>query len=1139
MDVRVPSGWQPVKNRWSLTWTRVLAGCIAATASAGTGAAQAEVRIVDLTLRAEVESALGIQPGYSIGRSDMARLRVVDVSDPSGDVRDLTGLEYAINLEHLNARGNRVTDLEPLADLQHLERIELDGNGVTDISPLTTNTGIGLGDQVYLVGNPLSSESIDGLIPELEARGVFVGYHDDHGDRVSSATPLTVGVAASGGIESAADADYFHFDLESAADVAIFTTGANTRGQLLGRTGGFLASDSSSGAYDNFLIREHLQPGRYYVRVDGDRGPYMIHTVQGEAVRFADANLSSLIIGALGDLGRDGATSSELATLTGTLDAGPRGISDLGGLEFLVNLANLDLHRNRIRDVSALSSLVGLSRLDLERNAVADIAPLVANPGLGAGDHVFLGGNRLSADAVETAIPTLEARGVFVGYVDDHGNTMDAGAALLPLGTGTSASIYPANDTDVFRLRIGATTDVAIRAAGALDTVGVLYDAQGRQLATNDNTGARKNFMIARTLVPGDYYIQVRGVDATVRGAYVVVAHEDPNAAVLPDLNLRAAIADGLNKPPEAEIASVDLAAMRSLSAAGLGIQDLTGLELAVNLTHVDLDDNLVADIDPLADLSALAQLRLMGNRVVDIGPLVMNAGLGPGDRVYLQRNPLSGRAADMDIRELIDRGVAVAFADDHANRRAGATLLPLGGRRSGWIHRESDQDYFRLDLASVTDVAIFTTSNVDLLGTLSDRRGVQVAAGDDEGWGANFFLRATLAAGDYYLNVGGYDDTVGPYVVHAIRDPRVEIPDDRLRVSIEGVFYAAAGAPITTGDLASLQAFDAPSARIESLAGLSAAVNLRHLVLRHNRFEDVSALSGMTELAGLDLEGNDILDISALIENTGLGEGDKVVLAGNPLGDTALDAQLPLLEERGVFVGFFDDHGDSAGPATTLLAGGTAAGALSTVDDVDVFRLDLPDVADVVLYTTGSTNTRGRLSGAGARRLLTNDDGRVGRNFMIRRRLESGVHYVAVTGSGRGLEGVGPYMFHVEVAPTAAPTNIMVLRTGNSMVVTWDPVPSDASGGAITRYVVVATPSDGGSPHTCEAGPDANGCTLEGLEDDAEYVVTVEAVNAVGFGPVGTVAPTPVTAAPPLTPFWRGWRLALAETPTASRPDE
>jgi len=40
------------------------------------------------------------------------------------------------------------------------------------------NTDLGQGDTVYLMDNPLSEESVNVYIPELEARGVTVYYQD-------------------------------------------------------------------------------------------------------------------------------------------------------------------------------------------------------------------------------------------------------------------------------------------------------------------------------------------------------------------------------------------------------------------------------------------------------------------------------------------------------------------------------------------------------------------------------------------------------------------------------------------------------------------------------------------------------------------------------------------------------------------------------------------------------------------------------------------------------------------------------------------------------------------------------------------------------------------------------------------------
>jgi len=71
---------------------------------------------------------------------------------------------------------NQISDLLPLTNLTSLTELDLRRNQTSDIAPLVDNEGLSEGDQVYLSGNPLSSDSINIYIPELEARGVSVEY---------------------------------------------------------------------------------------------------------------------------------------------------------------------------------------------------------------------------------------------------------------------------------------------------------------------------------------------------------------------------------------------------------------------------------------------------------------------------------------------------------------------------------------------------------------------------------------------------------------------------------------------------------------------------------------------------------------------------------------------------------------------------------------------------------------------------------------------------------------------------------------------------------------------------------------------------------------------------------------------------
>ena len=173
----------------------------------------------------------------------------------------------------------------------------------------------------------------------------------------------------------------------------------------------------------------------------------------------------------------------------------------------------------------------------------------------------------------------------------------------------------------------------------------------------------------------------------------------------IPDANLRAVIEDALGKASGAPITVADMETLTSLDAHNKGIRSLTGLEFATNLTELNLNGNSVSDLSPLSgltnltylglwsnlvsdlsplsgltnltgldlnggngvsDISALAgltnltSLGLWDNSVSDISPLVANTGLGRGDYVYLQGNPLSCTALYTHIPALRSRGVTV-----------------------------------------------------------------------------------------------------------------------------------------------------------------------------------------------------------------------------------------------------------------------------------------------------------------------------------------------------------------------------------------------------------------------------------------------------------------------------------------------
>ena len=90
----------------------------------------------------------------------------------------------------------------------------------------------------------------------------------------------------------------------------------------------------------------------------------------------------------------------------------------------------------------------------------------------------------------------------------------------------------------------------------------------------------------------------------------------------IPDPNLRAAIAESLGKSPNAPITVEEMEGLKRLEPWNRGIHDLTGLHFATNLTWLNLNDNQVSDLSPIAGLINLSVLKFSRGNVSDLSPL-------------------------------------------------------------------------------------------------------------------------------------------------------------------------------------------------------------------------------------------------------------------------------------------------------------------------------------------------------------------------------------------------------------------------------------------------------------------------------------------------------------------------------------
>jgi hypothetical protein len=107
-----------------------------------------------------------------------------------------------------------------------------------------------------------------------------------------------------------------------------------------------------------------------------------------------------------------------------------------------------------------------------------------------------------------------------------------------------------------------------------------------------------------------------------------------------------------------------DLTTLEVLFLWGMGISDISAVSSLSNLNFISFGNNLISDISPLKDLVALDTVWLDANEITDIEPLVQNAGIGEGNEVRLQNNPLNTASCQEFLPLLEDRGVVVLYSD-------------------------------------------------------------------------------------------------------------------------------------------------------------------------------------------------------------------------------------------------------------------------------------------------------------------------------------------------------------------------------------------------------------------------------------------------------------------------------------------
>ncbi|CAD5903047.1 leucine-rich repeat domain-containing protein [Carnobacterium maltaromaticum] len=94
------------------------------------------IEIPDKSLKNAIKRVLEISESNSITKNDLLNLTKLVIINTDGQVSNLSGIEYAENLELVTFSNQRISDLSPIKKLYKLYSIGINGNPIIDFSPL-------------------------------------------------------------------------------------------------------------------------------------------------------------------------------------------------------------------------------------------------------------------------------------------------------------------------------------------------------------------------------------------------------------------------------------------------------------------------------------------------------------------------------------------------------------------------------------------------------------------------------------------------------------------------------------------------------------------------------------------------------------------------------------------------------------------------------------------------------------------------------------------------------------------------------------------------------------------------------------------------------------------------------------------
>ena len=562
---------------------------------------------------------------------------------------------------------------------------------------------------------------------------------NDHGDDIQTAAVApALPWSTAGTLEVGGDRDVFRLDVGEGGVLRLRTTGdTNTYGTLMNADGTVLVQDDDLGAGSNFGIEEGVSAGVYYIEVRG-HSPDTTGSYELSVEWTAEAGFSSAATmpGGVGN-----PTSAHAADLDGDADLDVLSASGDGKVAWYRNLGGGSFSAQRVWTTA--DGVASVYAADLDADGDADVLSGSVG-GHRLGWHENRGGGAFSGQGPVAGVPA-SARSVRVADLDGDG---DADV----LGTHGRVYWYENQGSGAFSaLRSVATDTDTAWAAHPVDLDGdgdadVVFSSTGDgTVAWYENQGGGR--FSAKRVITTDavdaHSVHAADLDGDGDADLLSASYGDDKIAWYENLG------DGT------------FSAQRLIAAVADG---------AESVYAADVDGDGDADVlsassrdDTIAWYANRGGGRFSARQVIaadaDGAKFVFAADLdGDGDADVLAS---SGDDKISWYENLSDHG------DDRSDERAEATMATaLPAFLHGVLESAGDRDVFRVSTGAGT-LRASAHGPTDTQGRLTNAAGDVLDQDDDSGSSLNFGVEARVAAGDYYIEVTGFDGaSTGQYVL-------------------------------------------------------------------------------------------------------------------------------------------------------------------------------------------------------------------------------------------------------------------------------------------------------------------------------------------------------------------------------------